>query len=136
MKVIKESSKVFAGDIVSTYDFEQLNNVNDALKIIDTFIRSGVDVKSVKVSELGDIGDGGKTVIYTDITKVGLIRTDFSGRVIECFDIVGYYNNYKLVASIYPNANRLIISYPPQCKAFIDNMIGSLSKTGGAYKNQ
>ena len=125
--VIKESVDDFNGKIVSTYDFDVSITLKNVLGIINAFNRMGVIIKHVRVSELGDLYDGSQTIIYTDITKVGQIRTDFSGRVIQCYDIVGYYDTYKIVASIYPMANRLIISYPPQIKSLIDNMIGSIS---------
>ena len=128
MKILKEQSKNFAGDIVTTYDFDNLGTINDFMHIINVFMQCGVKIKSVRVREFGDYDAGNDSIIYTDVSKLNLMYNDFLGKTIQCYVIIGNFNDCELVASIYPNSNRLKISYLPQLKDYVNNVAGKISR--------
>ena len=61
--------------------------------------------------------------------------TDFAGKKIDLYKLIGSIDDYRLVASVYPDLNRLELEYAPMNKIQLDSMIAELNSHDNNISN-
>lgn len=126
MKILNTTSKTFEGNNLDYYDFDKLSSFEDVKFLLEYLEKIKFKLDYFYVSEFGDYEDVPLRVSYSkdDIDKV---LTDFAGKKIDLYKLIGSIDDYRLVASVYPDLNRLELEYAPMNKIQLDSMIAELN---------
>ena len=125
MKVIKSTSRTFEDNILDYYDFDRLSSFNDIKTLIAALEKIKFELKSIYVSEFGDYDSGTLKCSYSK-ENIDNILTDFKDKQIDLFKLIGSVDDYRLVATIFPDINRLELEYSPESKAQLKDMLSNL----------
>ena len=134
MKILNTTSKTFEGNNLDYYDFDKLSSFEDVKFLLEYLEKIKFKLDYFYVSEFGDYEDVPLRVSYSkdDIDKV---LTDFAGKKIDLYKLIGSIDDYRLVASVYPDLNRLELEYAPMNKIQLDSMIAELNRHDNNISN-
>ena len=134
MKILNTTSKTFEGNNLDYYDFDKLSSFEDVKFLLEYLEKIKFKLDYFYVSEFGDYEDVPLRVSYSkdDIDKV---LTDFAGKKIDLYKLIGSIDDYRLVASVYPDLNRLELEYAPMNKIQLDSMIAELNSHDNNISN-
>lgn len=134
MKILNTTSKTFEGNNLDYYDFDKLSSFEDVKFLLGYLEKIKFKLDYFYVSEFGDYEDVPLRVSYSkdDIDKV---LTDFADKKIDLYKLIGSIDDYRLVASVYPDLNRLELEYAPMNKIQLDSMIAELNSHDNNISN-
>ena len=134
MKILNTTSKTFEGNNLDYYDFDKLSSFEDVKFLLEYLEKIKFKLDYFYVSEFGDYEDVPLRVSYSkdDIDKVLI---DFADKKIDLYKLIGSIDDYRLVASVYPDLNRLELEYAPMNKIQLDSMIAELNSHDNNISN-
>lgn len=127
MKILKTTSRTFEGNNLDYYDFDKLSSLEDVKKLLNSLEKINFSLSNVYVSEFGDYEDGPIKRTYTK-EEIDDISKDFDGKMIELYKLIGKIDDYRMVATIYPEISRLELEYSPTKYEQLQEMISELDK--------
>jgi len=126
MRILEQENIRAYKSMRTDYIFDKLNDLDDVIDIITLFQSTGVDIKNILVSELGDWEDGPLILGYSNEAELRQSIEDFNEKRIEKYLINGEYGDTLLSASIYPEISKMSVRYQPRIKAELKKMFDEL----------
>ena len=125
MKIINSTSKKWEGNNLDYYDFDKLSSLDDVKEILQKLKKINFQLKNIYVSEFGDYEDAPMKRSYSK-EQIDSISVDYSDKIIELYKLIGTIGDMRMVATIYPEINRLEVEYSPSNYSQLQEMISEL----------
>ena len=121
MKIKSSDTRQFKENLITSYQFDKLDSVDDVIQLIGHLQNSGISIDHLIFREFGDYEDAPLVATYR-LSNIENVYDDFMDKDIETCLIAGEYGEYSVAGTVFFRENRLEMKYLPTIKNQLDEM--------------